>query len=72
MMYLLTVCCENLLLISNILSAQEEIKGQIYSKLNEDLKTKVSIMCHQKLRFLNDGVYFEWIGNGVRGVKKSL
>ena len=27
----------NLLLISNILSAQEEIKGQIYSKLNEDL-----------------------------------
>ena len=27
----------NLLLISNILLAQEEIKGQIYSKLNEDL-----------------------------------
>ena len=27
----------NLLLISNILLAQEEIKGEIYSKLNEDL-----------------------------------
>ena len=27
----------NLLLISNILLAQEDIKGQIYSKLNEDL-----------------------------------
>ena len=27
----------NLLLISNILLAQEEIKGQVYLKLNEDL-----------------------------------